>query len=137
MWDEDAVIIRGGCLNQIELHLHFAAWIFAYFEWKNVAALWLVSYSLFMCCFFFFPSFLDGRVISPDDFHWHSHGGRAMGHAVDLQSCSFSHGKILLGSYMKKPSHVDHDMVSVSRKCIFFISVNCISAIVSCSCLRL
>lgn len=36
-----------------------------------------------------------------------------MGHAVDLQSCSFSHGKILLGSYMKKPSHVDHDMVSV------------------------
>ncbi|XP_048030595.1 uncharacterized protein si:ch211-161h7.4 isoform X2 [Megalobrama amblycephala] len=59
------------------------------------------------------PASKNGRVISPDDFHWHSHGGRAMGHAVDLQSCSFSHGKILLGSYMKKPSHVDHDMVSV------------------------
>ncbi|XP_067233750.1 axoneme-associated protein mst101(2) isoform X2 [Chanodichthys erythropterus] len=59
------------------------------------------------------PASKNGRVISPDDFHWHSHGGRAMGHAVDLQSYSFSHGKILLGSYMKKPSHVDHDMVSV------------------------
>ncbi|KAL0156752.1 hypothetical protein M9458_047998, partial [Cirrhinus mrigala] len=53
-----------------------------------------------------------GRVISPDDFHWHSHGGRAMGHVVDLQSQSFSHGKILLGSFMKKPSQVDLDTVS-------------------------
>ncbi|XP_039522898.1 altered inheritance of mitochondria protein 21 isoform X3 [Pimephales promelas] len=59
------------------------------------------------------PASKNGRVISPDDFHWHSHGGRAIGHAVDLQSRSFSHGKILLGSFMKKPSHVDHDMVSV------------------------
>lgn len=67
-----------------------------------------------------FFSFLDGRVISPDDFHWHSHGGRAIGHAVDLQSHSFSHGKILLGSFMKKPSQVDRDMVNVSRKCFFY-----------------
>ncbi|XP_077100739.1 uncharacterized protein LOC143751853 isoform X2 [Siphateles boraxobius] len=59
------------------------------------------------------PASKNGRVISPDDFHWHSHGGRAIGHAVDLQSRSFSHGKILLGSFMKKPSQVDHDMVSV------------------------
>lgn len=59
------------------------------------------------------PASKNGRVISPDDFHWHSHGGRAIGHAVDLQSHSFSHGKILLGSFMKKPSQVDHDMVSV------------------------
>uniref|UniRef100_A0A8C2EV37 Mif2/CENP-C cupin domain-containing protein n=1 Tax=Cyprinus carpio TaxID=7962 RepID=A0A8C2EV37_CYPCA len=59
------------------------------------------------------PASKDGRVISPDDFHWHSHGGRAMGHMVDLQSHSFSHGKILLGSFMKKPSQVDLDTVSV------------------------
>ncbi|XP_016127218.1 uncharacterized protein [Sinocyclocheilus grahami] len=59
------------------------------------------------------PASKDGRVISPDDFHWHSHGGRAMGHVVDLQSHSFSHGKILLGSFMKKPSQVDLDTVSV------------------------
>ncbi|XP_042607836.1 proteoglycan 4 isoform X2 [Cyprinus carpio] len=59
------------------------------------------------------PASKNGRVISPDDFHWHSHGGRAMGHMVDLQSHSFSHGKILLGSFMKKPSQVDLDMVSV------------------------
>ncbi|XP_073686965.1 uncharacterized protein [Garra rufa] len=59
------------------------------------------------------PASKDGRVISPDDFHWHSHGGRAMGHMVDLRSQSFSHGKILLGSFMKKPSQVDLDAVSV------------------------
>ncbi|XP_052399081.1 serine/arginine repetitive matrix protein 2 [Carassius gibelio] len=59
------------------------------------------------------PASKDGRVISPDDFHWHSHGGRAMGHMVDLQSHSFSHGKILLGSFMKKPPQVDLDTVSV------------------------
>ncbi|XP_051538483.1 nucleolar and coiled-body phosphoprotein 1-like isoform X2 [Myxocyprinus asiaticus] len=59
------------------------------------------------------PASKDGRVVSPDDFHWHSHGGRAIGHAVDLQSGSFSHGKILLGSFMKKPPQVDLDTVSV------------------------
>ncbi|XP_051969907.1 nucleolar and coiled-body phosphoprotein 1-like isoform X2 [Xyrauchen texanus] len=59
------------------------------------------------------PASKDGRVVSPDDFHWHSHGGRAIGHAVDLQSGSFSHGKILLGSFMKKPPQMDLDTVSV------------------------
>lgn len=59
------------------------------------------------------PASKNGQVISPDDFHWHSHGGRAMGHMVDLQSRSFSHGKILLGSFMKKPPQVDLDTVSV------------------------
>ncbi|KAA0704749.1 hypothetical protein E1301_Tti000936 [Triplophysa tibetana] len=59
------------------------------------------------------PASKEGRVISPDDFHWTSYGGRAMGHVVDLQSTSFSHGKILLGSFMKKPSQVDLETVSV------------------------
>ncbi|XP_072544985.1 uncharacterized protein [Salminus brasiliensis] len=58
----------------------------------------------------------DGQVfsiISPDDFHWHSYGGRAMGHMVDLQNNAFSNGKILLGSYMKKPPQVDLHAVTV------------------------
>lgn len=59
------------------------------------------------------PASKEGRTVSPDDFHWHSYGGRAMGHAVDLQESSFSHGKVLLGSYMKKPPQMDIDTVSV------------------------
>lgn len=59
-------------------------------------------------------SFLDGKGISPDDFHWHSHAGRAMGHMIDLQNNTFSSGKILLGSYMKKPAQLDLDAVTVS-----------------------
>ncbi|XP_056593659.1 uncharacterized protein si:ch211-161h7.4 isoform X2 [Triplophysa dalaica] len=59
------------------------------------------------------PASKEGHVISPDDFHWHSYGGRAMGHVVDLESTSFSHGKILLGSFMKKPSQMDLETVSV------------------------
>lgn len=93
------------------------------------------SYDLFhiaYSCAVYLFSVLDGRVISPDDFHWHSHGGRAMGHVVDLQSQSFSHGKILLGSFMKKPSQVDLDTVSVSKNPLF-ISFNCITTIVTCS----
>nr|XP_055038497.1 eukaryotic translation initiation factor 5B isoform X3 [Misgurnus anguillicaudatus] len=59
------------------------------------------------------PPASKGQTVSPDDFHWHSFGGRAMGHAVDLQESSFSHGKILLGSFMKKPPQMDIDTVSV------------------------
>ncbi|XP_066516519.1 muscle M-line assembly protein unc-89 isoform X2 [Hoplias malabaricus] len=58
----------------------------------------------------------DGEVfsvISPDDFHWYSHAGRAMGHTIDLQTSSYLNGKILLGSYMKKPPHVDLHAVTI------------------------
>uniref|UniRef100_A0A4W4GW15 Mif2/CENP-C cupin domain-containing protein n=1 Tax=Electrophorus electricus TaxID=8005 RepID=A0A4W4GW15_ELEEL len=55
----------------------------------------------------------NGRVISPDDFHWHAYGGRGMGHTVDLQNNTFSNGKILLGSFMKKPPQVDLNAVTV------------------------
>ncbi|XP_035381725.1 uncharacterized protein si:ch211-161h7.4 isoform X1 [Electrophorus electricus] len=54
----------------------------------------------------------NGRVISPDDFHWHAYGGRGMGHTVDLQNNTFSNGKILLGSFMKKPPQVDLNAVT-------------------------
>ncbi|MCJ8745810.1 hypothetical protein PDJAM_G00134600 [Pangasius djambal] len=55
----------------------------------------------------------DGKGISPDDFHWHCHAGRAMGHMVDLQNNTFSSGKILLGSYMKKPAQLDLNAITV------------------------
>ncbi|KAK3515557.1 hypothetical protein QTP70_024390 [Hemibagrus guttatus] len=55
----------------------------------------------------------DSKGVSPDDFHWHSHAGRAMGHMVDLQNNTFSSGKILLGSYMKKPAQMDLNAVTV------------------------
>lgn len=61
---------------------------------------------------------LDGNGISPDDFHWHCHAGRAMGHMVDLQNNTFSSGKILLGSYMKKPTQMDLNAVTVSGVCV-------------------
>lgn len=112
-------------LRQPKILLIFSA------EKKGILPFCDLFHIAYLCVVFLF-SILDGRVISPDDFHWHSHGGRAMGHMVDLQSHSFSHGKILLGSFMKKPSQVDLDTVSVSRKCLF-ISVNCITTIVTCS----
>ncbi|XP_034717628.1 uncharacterized protein si:ch211-161h7.4 [Etheostoma cragini] len=46
--------------------------------------------------------------ITPDHFDWYSHKGRAIGFLVDLNCGSFCSGKILLGSYMKKPLWVDH-----------------------------
>ncbi|KAI5617189.1 calponin-likey domain-containing protein [Silurus asotus] len=55
----------------------------------------------------------DSKGISPDDFHWHCHAGRAMGHMIDLQNNTFSSGKILLGSYMKKPAQLDLNVITV------------------------
>ncbi|XP_078136850.1 uncharacterized protein LOC144537203 [Sander vitreus] len=46
--------------------------------------------------------------ITPDHFDWYSYKGRAIGFLVDLNCGSFCSGKILLGSYMKKPLWVDH-----------------------------
>lgn len=55
----------------------------------------------------------DGKGVNPGDFHWHCHAGRAMGHMVDLQNNTFSSGKILLGSYMKKPVQTDLNAITV------------------------
>ncbi|KAF7669281.1 hypothetical protein LDENG_00203230 [Lucifuga dentata] len=46
--------------------------------------------------------------ITPEQFDWFFYQGRAIGFQVDLQCSSFCNGKILLGSYMKKPLWVDH-----------------------------
>lgn len=51
--------------------------------------------------------------ITPDHFQWFSHRGRALGFHVDLLCEAFCNGKILLGSYMKKPLWVDHSAMTV------------------------
>ncbi|XP_048826808.1 uncharacterized protein si:ch211-161h7.4 isoform X2 [Brienomyrus brachyistius] len=52
-------------------------------------------------------------IITPEHFRWYGYHGRAMGCRTDLKSNTFSSGKILLGSYMKKPPQVDSQAVSV------------------------
>uniref|UniRef100_UPI0037E78691 nucleolar protein dao-5 n=1 Tax=Semicossyphus pulcher TaxID=241346 RepID=UPI0037E78691 len=55
----------------------------------------------------------NGPEISPDQFNWFFHQGRAIGFLVDLNCGTICNGKILLGSYMKKPLWVDHSATSV------------------------
>lgn len=55
-----------------------------------------------------------GAEISPDHFEWYFYQGRAIGVQVDLNTGSICNGKILLGSYMKKPLWVDHSATTVS-----------------------
>ncbi|XP_067107918.1 serine/arginine repetitive matrix protein 1 [Osmerus mordax] len=54
-----------------------------------------------------------GGQITPEQFQWYSYRGRALGLRVDLQASSFCSGRILLGSFMKKPLWVDHSFTSV------------------------
>lgn len=56
----------------------------------------------------------DGPEITPDQFDWYFYQGRAIGILVDLNCGSICSGKILLGSYMKKPLWVDHSAATVS-----------------------
>lgn len=65
----------------------------------------------------------NGGQITPDQFQWFSYRGRAMGLRVDLQVDSFSNGKILLGSFMKKPLWVDHNATSVYNVLTSCVSV--------------
>ncbi|XP_036801516.1 protein piccolo isoform X3 [Oncorhynchus mykiss] len=55
----------------------------------------------------------QGGQISPDHFQWFSYRDRALGYKMDLLAETFSNGKILLGSYMKKPLLVDHSATTV------------------------
>ncbi|XP_075994275.1 uncharacterized protein LOC142988858 isoform X2 [Genypterus blacodes] len=51
----------------------------------------------------------DSKVdVTSDHYDWYFYQGRAIGFQEDLQASSFCSGKILLGSYMKKPLWVDH-----------------------------
>lgn len=62
-----------------------------------------------------FDIIADSPEISPDHFDWYFYQGRAIGLMVDVNGGSFCSGKILLGSYMKKPLWVDHSTTTVSR----------------------
>ncbi|XP_034998814.2 muscle M-line assembly protein unc-89 [Hippoglossus stenolepis] len=55
----------------------------------------------------------DDGEISPDHFDWYFYQGRVCGFQVDLNCSSICNGKILLGSYMKKPLWVDHSATTV------------------------
>ncbi|XP_074549862.1 uncharacterized protein LOC141807632 isoform X2 [Halichoeres trimaculatus] len=55
----------------------------------------------------------SGPEITPDQFDWYFHQGRAIGFFVDLNCGTICNGKMLLGSYMKKPLWVDHSATSV------------------------
>lgn len=55
----------------------------------------------------------DGTEVTPDQFDWYFYQGRAIGFMVDLHCGSICTGKILLGSFMKKPLWVDHSATTV------------------------
>ncbi|XP_071769887.2 uncharacterized protein LOC139923083 [Centroberyx gerrardi] len=69
------------------------------------------------------PVMIDnGSEMTPDHFNWYFYQGRAMGFHMDLHCGSFCNGKILLGSYMKKPLWVDHYATTV-----FNILTSCVN----------
>ncbi|XP_034416256.1 uncharacterized protein si:ch211-161h7.4 [Cyclopterus lumpus] len=64
-----------------------------------------------------------GAEVTPDQFDWYFYQGRAIGFLVDLNCGSFCNGKILLGSYMKKPLWVDHSATTVFNLLTSSVSV--------------
>lgn len=64
-----------------------------------------------------------GPEITPDQFDWYFYQGRAIGFLVDLNTGSICNGKILLGSYMKKPLWVDHSATTVFNLLTSSVSV--------------
>nr|XP_029135512.1 microtubule-associated protein futsch-like isoform X1 [Labrus bergylta] len=64
-----------------------------------------------------------GPEVSPEHFDWYFYQGRAIGFMVDLNSGTICSGKILLGSYMKKPLWVDHSATSVFHLLTSSVSV--------------
>ncbi|XP_060920810.1 titin homolog [Labrus mixtus] len=64
-----------------------------------------------------------GPEVSPEHFDWYFYQGRAIGFMVDLNSGNICSGKILLGSYMKKPLWVDHSATSVFHLLTSSVSV--------------
>ncbi|XP_035511537.1 nucleolar protein dao-5 isoform X2 [Morone saxatilis] len=65
----------------------------------------------------------NSPVITPDQFDWYFYQGRAIGFQVDLECGSVCNGKILLGSYMKKPLWVDHSATTVFNLLTSSVSV--------------
>ncbi|XP_041670688.1 inner centromere protein [Cheilinus undulatus] len=61
--------------------------------------------------------------VTPDQFDWYFYQGRALGFMVDWNSGTICNGKILLGSYMKKPLWVDHNATAVFNLLTSSVSV--------------
>lgn len=66
--------------------------------------------------------------IQPDHFEWYCHRGKAMGILVDMHTGSICNGKMLLGSFMKKPLWVDHSATTV-----FNLLTSSVSVVVDCN----
>ncbi|KAM4718043.1 uncharacterized protein FYW61_015982 isoform 2-T2 [Anableps anableps] len=54
-----------------------------------------------------------GATITPDQFQWFFYQDCALGVQLDINSSSFSSGKLLMGSFMKKPLWVDHSATTI------------------------
>ncbi|KAL3040444.1 hypothetical protein OYC64_011462 [Pagothenia borchgrevinki] len=61
--------------------------------------------------------------IFPDQFEWFCYQGRVIGFTMDVNSGSFCNGKMLLGSFMKKPLLVDHSAATVFNLLTSSVSV--------------
>ncbi|MEQ2307778.1 hypothetical protein AMECASPLE_021666 [Ameca splendens] len=66
-----------------------------------------------------------GTTVTPDQFQWYFYQDRALGIQVDINSSSICSGKLVMGSYMKKPLWVDH-----SATTIFNLLTNAVSVTV-------
>ncbi|XP_029314178.1 proteoglycan 4 isoform X2 [Cottoperca gobio] len=69
------------------------------------------------------PVKAESAEVTPEQFDWYFYQGRAIGFLVDLNCGSFCNGKILLGSYMKKPLWVDHSATTVFNLLTSSVSV--------------
>ncbi|XP_054622292.1 nascent polypeptide-associated complex subunit alpha, muscle-specific form isoform X2 [Dunckerocampus dactyliophorus] len=70
----------------------------------------------------------NASKFSPDHFDWYTHRGRVMGVLEDLHCGNISHGKMLLGSFMRKPLWVDH-----SATTIFNLQTSSINVTINCT----
>ncbi|XP_033964876.1 uncharacterized protein [Pseudochaenichthys georgianus] len=69
------------------------------------------------------PVKVDSTEISPDQFEWFCYQGRVIGFTMDVNSGPFCNGKMLLGSFMKKPLWVDHSAATVFNLLTSSVSV--------------
>ncbi|XP_038149679.1 nucleolar protein dao-5 isoform X1 [Cyprinodon tularosa] len=69
-------------------------------------------------------------TISPDMFQWYFYRDQALGIQVDINSSAVCSGKLIMGSYMKKPLWVDHSATTIFNLLTSSVSVtvdSCVS----------
>ncbi|CAN9506288.1 unnamed protein product [Ophioblennius macclurei] len=62
-------------------------------------------------------------AVTPDQFDWYFYQDKVMGLQVEHNTGSFCHGKMMLGSQMKKPLWVDHSATTVFNLLTSSVSV--------------